>query len=60
MKGDVFAEKLTIGGQVKDTIHANRVKLNNTAVVEGYFPSNTRDRGKCSIRGNVAVERKYD
>jgi cytoskeletal protein CcmA (bactofilin family) len=26
---------LTIGGHVKGTIHANRVKLNSTAVVEG-------------------------
>jgi hypothetical protein len=26
---------LTIGGRVKGTIHANRVKLNSTAVVEG-------------------------
>jgi cytoskeletal protein CcmA (bactofilin family) len=35
MEGDVVAEELTIGGHVKGTIHANRVKLNNTAVVEG-------------------------
>jgi hypothetical protein len=26
---------LTIAGQIKGTIHANRVKLNSTAVVEG-------------------------
>src|SRR6202030_2586320 len=32
---DVVAEELTIGGKVKGTIHANRVKLNSTAVVEG-------------------------
>jgi len=32
---DVVAEELTIGGHVKGTIHANRVKLNSTAVVEG-------------------------
>jgi cytoskeletal protein CcmA (bactofilin family) len=31
----VVAEELTIGGEVKGTIHANRVKLNATAVVEG-------------------------
>jgi len=35
MEGDVVAEELTIGGYVKGTIHANRVKLNSTAVVEG-------------------------
>jgi cytoskeletal protein CcmA (bactofilin family) len=35
MEGDVVAEELTIGGHAKGTIHANRVKLNNTAVVEG-------------------------
>jgi cytoskeletal protein CcmA (bactofilin family) len=33
--GDLVAEELTIGGEVKGTIHANRVKLNATAVVEG-------------------------
>src|SRR5262249_57111368 len=31
MEGDVVAEELTIGGHVKGTIHANRVKLNTTA-----------------------------
>jgi hypothetical protein len=31
----VVAEELTIAGQVKGTIHANRVKLESTAVVEG-------------------------
>jgi len=35
MEGDIVAEELTIGGHVKGTIHANRVKLNNAAVVEG-------------------------
>ena len=35
MEGDVVGEELTIGGTVKGTIHANRVKLNSTAVVEG-------------------------
>ncbi len=34
MEGDVVAEELTIGGHIKGTIHANRVKLND-AVVEG-------------------------
>ncbi len=33
--GDLVAEELTIGGTVKGSIHANRVKLNSTAVVEG-------------------------
>jgi cytoskeletal protein CcmA (bactofilin family) len=35
MLGDVVAEELTVGGQIKGTIHANRVRLNNTGVVEG-------------------------
>jgi cytoskeletal protein CcmA (bactofilin family) len=35
VEGDLVAEELTIGGIVKGTIHANRVKLNSTAVVEG-------------------------
>jgi hypothetical protein len=33
--GAVVAEELTIAGQVKGTIRANRVKLHSTAVVEG-------------------------
>ena len=34
--GDIVAEELIIGdGRVKGTIHANRVKLNSTAIVEG-------------------------
>ena len=35
VEGDIVAEELTIGGRVKGTIRANRVKLNSTAVVEG-------------------------
>jgi cytoskeletal protein CcmA (bactofilin family) len=35
VEGAVVAEELTIAGQVKGTIHANRVKLESTAVVEG-------------------------
>jgi cytoskeletal protein CcmA (bactofilin family) len=35
VEDDDVAEELTIGGHIKGTIHANRVKLNNTAVVEG-------------------------
>jgi cytoskeletal protein CcmA (bactofilin family) len=37
MEGDVVAEELTIGGHVKGTIHANRVRLSSTAVVEGHI-----------------------
>jgi cytoskeletal protein CcmA (bactofilin family) len=33
--GDIVAEELTIGGRVKGNIYARRVKLRNTAVVEG-------------------------
>jgi cytoskeletal protein CcmA (bactofilin family) len=35
MVGEVVAEELTVGGQLKGTIHANRVRLNGTGVVEG-------------------------
>ena len=35
MLGDVVAEELTVGGHIKGTIRANRVKLNGTGVVEG-------------------------
>jgi cytoskeletal protein CcmA (bactofilin family) len=35
MLGDVVAEELTVGGHVKGTVRANRVKLNGTGVVEG-------------------------
>jgi cytoskeletal protein CcmA (bactofilin family) len=35
IEGKVSAEELTRGGYVKGTIHANRVKLNSTAVVKG-------------------------
>jgi cytoskeletal protein CcmA (bactofilin family) len=35
VQGDVVAKELTIGGQVKGNIHALRVKLLSTAVVEG-------------------------
>src|ERR1700730_6160131 len=34
VEGDVVAEEVTIAGQVKGTIHANRGKLNNNAAVE--------------------------
>ena len=33
--GDVVADDSTSGGRVKGNIHANRVKLDNTATVEG-------------------------
>src|SRR6476620_2643250 len=35
VEGDVVAQELTIAGQVKGAIHATRVKLNSTALVEG-------------------------
>jgi len=35
MLGDIVAEELTVGGQIKGTIYANRVRLNSTGVVEG-------------------------
>jgi cytoskeletal protein CcmA (bactofilin family) len=33
--GDLVAEDLIIAGQVRGTVHANRVRLNSTAMVEG-------------------------
>jgi cytoskeletal protein CcmA (bactofilin family) len=33
--GDVVVEELTVGGHLKGTIRANRVKINSTGVVEG-------------------------
>ena len=33
--GDVVAEELTVNGHVKGAIHANRVRLGGTGVVEG-------------------------
>ena len=35
VEGEIVADELTISGHVKGTVHANRVKLNSTAVVEG-------------------------
>src|SRR5262249_59970250 len=35
VEGNVVAEELTVGGRVKGTIRANRVRLNSTAIVEG-------------------------
>src|SRR5262249_44521140 len=35
IRGDILAEELTVGGRVNGSIHALRVKLQTTAVVEG-------------------------
>src|SRR5262249_15274290 len=35
VQGDVVAEDLTVGGRVKGTIRANRVRLDSSAIVEG-------------------------
>ena len=35
VEGAIVAQELTIGGRFKGTIHANRVMLNSSAVVEG-------------------------
>src|SRR4029078_3313887 len=51
VEGDVVAEELTVGGMVKGTIHANRVKLNCTAVVEGDIV-----RRSLSIEENARFE----
>jgi cytoskeletal protein CcmA (bactofilin family) len=45
VEGDVVAEDLTIGGQVKGAIHASRVKLNSTAVVKAIFST-----ARCRLR----------
>jgi cytoskeletal protein CcmA (bactofilin family) len=49
MEGEVSAEELTIGGSVKGTIHANRVKLNSTAVVESARFEGTSRRSENTI-----------
>jgi cytoskeletal protein CcmA (bactofilin family) len=58
VEGDVVRGELTVGGTVKGTIHANRVKLNGTAVVRRYFSSIAIDRGKMRVlkdRQNVRI-----
>ena len=62
MLGDVVAEELTVGGHVKGTIRANRVKLDSTGVVEGdifhgtlAIDENARFEG-ASRRNDKAVE----
>jgi cytoskeletal protein CcmA (bactofilin family) len=37
IQGDIVAEELTVAGRVKGNIHALRVKLQATAVVEGHI-----------------------
>jgi cytoskeletal protein CcmA (bactofilin family) len=33
--GDVIAEEMTVGGHLKGSVRAKRVKVNSTGVVEG-------------------------
>ncbi len=49
LEGEIVAEELTIAGRVKGDIHALRVKLQGTAVVEGDIC--TRTRGLKDARG---------
>lgn len=35
VEGEIYADDLTIGGHVKGTVHADRVKLTSTSVFEG-------------------------
>jgi cytoskeletal protein CcmA (bactofilin family) len=49
VEGDIVAEELTIGGQVKGTLHANRVKLNSTA---SRVQTNRPDPQPVSIDGS--------
>jgi cytoskeletal protein CcmA (bactofilin family) len=39
VEGEIVAEELTVGGMVKGSIRANRVKLSNTAVVDIFHRS---------------------
>jgi cytoskeletal protein CcmA (bactofilin family) len=62
MLGDVVAEELTVGGHIKGTVRANRVRLNGTGVVEGdifhrtlAIDENARFEG-ASRRNEKAVE----
>jgi len=51
MVGDVFADELTIDGNVKGSIHGNRVRLGGTAVVEGDISHRT-----LAIQANARFE----
>lgn len=60
MEGNIVAQDVTIGGRVKGTIHADRVKLNGTAVVEGdvfhhslVIEENARFEGSSRREDNV-------
>ena len=54
--GDLVAEELTIGGMVKGTIHAKRVRLNSTAVVEGdIFINRYRSRRMHALKDRQNV-----
>jgi len=62
VEGEIVAEDVTIGGRVKGTVHANRVRLNGTAAVHGdifhrslAIEENARFEGS-SRREDTAVE----
>jgi cytoskeletal protein CcmA (bactofilin family) len=64
-EGDIVAEELTISGQVKGTIHANRVELNSTAVVEGdifhrslSIEENARFEGSSKRKTRLSMRRE--
>ena len=48
-------KELTISGQVKGTIHANRVKLNSTAVVEGDIFHRSLDASRSQLAGTKGL-----
>jgi cytoskeletal protein CcmA (bactofilin family) len=51
IEGDIVAKEVTIGGRVRGTIHANRVKLTSSAIVEGDI-----FHGSLSIEENARFE----
>jgi cytoskeletal protein CcmA (bactofilin family) len=54
-EGNIIAEELTVGGRVKGTIRANRVKLKSTAVVEGDIYHRSLAVEENAHRWNVAT-----
>ena len=69
IQGDILAEELTVGGHVNGNIHALRVKLQTTAVVEGdifhrslsidehaWFEGCSRPEDTAEPRSNIKAE----
>ena len=55
VEGNIIAEELTIGGRVKGTIHANRVKLNSRLSLRAKSFIGPWQSGDAQFKGNVAT-----